>query len=123
MGRWRQYSIPFRGLKEGKHSFHFDLDDKFFDYFESSEVKQGEILARIDLEKHSQFLELHFHLSGIVLVTCDRCLDSFPLDITHQARLYVRFGEETFEQSDEILILADSENEIRLEQYFYEFIA
>ena len=122
MGRLRQYSIPFRGLKEGRHSFHFDIDDKFFDYFESSEMNAGEILARIDLEKHSQFLELHFHMSGNVIVTCDRCLDSFPLDIKHKAKLYVRFGEETHEESDEILILADSENEIRLEQYFFEFI-
>jgi uncharacterized metal-binding protein YceD (DUF177 family) len=64
---------------------------------------------------------LHFHLSGTVFVTCDRCLDSFPLDVRHKARLYVRFGEETVEQSDEILILSHSENEIRLEQYFYEF--
>ena len=122
VGGLRKYSIPFRGLKEGKHSFHFDIDNKFFDIFESSEVKKGEILARIDLEKHSQFLELNFHLSGNVIITCDRCLDSFSQGINHQARLYVQFGEETHEQSDELLILADSENEIRLEQYLYEFI-
>ena len=122
MGRWRQYSIPFRGLKEGKHCFHFDIEDTFFEYFESTEIKAGKILARIDLEKHSQFLELQFHLSGVVTVTCDRCLDSFPLEINHRARLYVRFGEKTYEQNDEILFLAHSENEIRLEQYLYEFI-
>ena len=76
----------------------------------------------MDLEKHSQFLELHFNLSGTVIVCCDRCLEYFPLEIKHQARLYIRFGEKTHEQTDEVLVLADSENEIGLEQYFYEFI-
>ena len=81
MGGLRQYSIPFRGLKEGKHQFHFDIDETFFDHFESSEINRGEVLARIDLEKHSQFLELHFYLSGTVHVKCDRCLEDFPLEI------------------------------------------
>jgi uncharacterized protein len=122
VGGLGQYSIPFRGLKEGKHQFHFDIDDAFFDHFESSEIGRGELMARIDLDKHSQFLELHFFISGTVQVTCDRCLEEFPLEIQHQARLYIRFGEETLEQTDEVQILADSENEVRLEQYLYEFI-
>ena len=122
VGGLKQYSIPFRGLKEGKHSFHFDIENTFFDRFESSEVHEGEILVRIDLEKHSQFLELGFHLSGEIRVNCDRCLEPFPLEIKHQANLYVRFGEETHEQTDEVLILADSANEIILDQYLFEFI-
>lgn len=122
MGGLRQYSIPFRGLKEGRHQFHFDIDEAFFDHFESSEISNGDLMARIDLEKHSQFLELHFSISGTVRVTCDRCLEEFPLEIRHQAKLYIRFGEVTHEQTDEVQILADSENEVRLEQYLYEYI-
>ena len=122
MGGLRKYSIPFRGLTEGKHQFHFDIDEAFFDHFESSEISRGDLLARIDLDKRSQFLELNFYISGTVRVICDRCLEDFSLDIQHQARLYIRFGEKTHEQTDEVLVLADSENEIRLEQYFYEFI-
>ena len=122
MGGLRQYSIPFRGLIEGKHQFHFDIEEAFFDHFDSSEIKRGEVLVRVDLEKHSQFLELHFHLSGHVIVNCDRCLEDFPLEIQHQARLYIRFGEVTQEQTDEILVLADSVNEVMIEQYLYEFI-
>ena len=36
--------------------------------------------------------------------------------------MYVRFGETTQEQSEEVLILADSVSEVRLEQYIYEYI-
>jgi len=122
VGGLRQYTIPFRGLKEGKHQFHFDIEDTFFEHFDPSEIGGANVLARVDLDKHSQFLELHFSLSGNVNVVCDRCLEVFPLYIQHQARLYIRFGEETHEQTDEVLTLADSENEVKLEQYFYEYI-
>ena len=122
MGGLRQYAIPFRGLKEGKHRYHFDIEDSFFEHFDSSEISGADMLARIDLEKHSQFLELHFSLSGNVIVSCDRCLEEFPLEIQHQAKLYIRFGEHTYEQTDEVLVLADSENEVKLGQYLYEYI-
>lgn len=122
MGGLRQFAIPFRGLEEGRHRFHFDIDGSFFEHFESSEIHRGDVIARVDLEKHSQFLELDFSLSGTVMVACDRCLEEFPLEIAHHARLYVRFGEQTHEQTDEVLILADSENELELGQYLYEFI-
>ena len=122
MGGLRQYTIPFRGLKEGKHEFEFVADNSFFEHFESSEVNKGLVRIYIELIKHSHFLELHFEISGKVTVSCDRCLEPFVLGIDHQAELYIRFGEKSFEQSEEVIILADSTNEIRLEHYIYEYI-
>ncbi len=118
----RKYAIPFRGLKEGKHRYEFVADNSFFEQFDSSEIEKGLVTIRVELTKHAQFLELHFNLAGKVTVTCDRCLDSFLLPIEHQAVLYVRFGEKTYEQSEEVLVLADSVNEVRLDQYIFEYI-
>ena len=39
-----------------------------------------------------------------------------------QTLVDIRFGEKTIEQSDDLLILAESENEIRLDQFIYEYI-
>ena len=122
MAGLRQYAIPFRGLKEGRHSFEFVTDNSFFEQFDTSEVSKGLVKVQVELIKHSQFFEFHFDLSGRVTVTCDRCLEPFAMGIEHQAVLYVRFGEKTYEQSGEVLILADSSNEIRLDQYIYEYI-
>jgi uncharacterized metal-binding protein YceD (DUF177 family) len=118
----RQYAIPFRGLKEGTHSYEFIADVSFFEQFDSSEIKKGLVRVLVDLVKHNQFLELHFSLDGKVTVQCDRCLEPFAMGIRHGAVLYVRYGETTHEESDEVLILADSASEIRLEQYIYEYI-
>jgi uncharacterized protein len=117
-----QYAIPFRGLKEGKHNYEFVADNSFFEQFDTSEVQKGLVTIHVELIKHSQFLELHFELSGKVTVVCDRCLESFVLGIAHDAVLYIRFGEKTYEQSEEVQILADSTNEVKLEQYIYEYI-
>lgn len=117
-----QYAIPFRGLREGKHSYEFVADNSFFEQFDSSEIKKGLVKIHVELIKHSQFLELHFEISGKVTVICDRCLEPFVFGIGHQAVLYIRFGEITHEQSEEILILADSASVVKLEQYIYEYI-
>ncbi len=117
-----QYTIPFRGLKEGKHDLNFVVDNSFFEQFESSEVKRGLVNVQVELIKHSQFLELQFDINGKITVNCDRCLEPFVIRITHQAMLFIRFGEETLEQSDELLILADSANEVHLDQLIYEYI-
>ena len=122
MGGLRQYAIPFTGLKEGKHDFNFVVDNSFFEQFESSEVKRGVVNVQVELIKHSQFLELQFDINGKITVNCDRCLEPFVIRISHQAMLYIRFGEETLEQSDELLILADSVNEVHLDQFIYEYI-
>ena len=122
MAGLRQYSIPFRGLSEGKHDFEFVADDSFFEHFESSEVKKGLVKIGIELIRHAQFLELSFEISGRVTVICDRCLEPFAMGISSEAMLYVRFGEKTHEQSEEVLILADSSNELDLSQYIYEYV-
>jgi uncharacterized metal-binding protein YceD (DUF177 family) len=118
----RNFTIPFRGLKDGKHEFEFVADNSFFEQFDLSEVKKGLVRIIVELVKHAQFLELHFRVKGKVTVTCDRCLDPFVLGIEHQAVLYIRFGERSYEQSEEVVILANSANEIRLDQYVYEYI-
>jgi uncharacterized protein len=122
VGGLRQYTIPFRGLNEGRHDFNFVVDNSFFEQFESSEVKRGLVNVQVELIKHSQFLELQFDINGKITVNCDRCLEPFVIRITHQALLYIRFGEETLEQSDELLIIADSANEVHLDQLIYEYI-
>lgn len=118
----KQYAIPFRGLKEGTHGFEFIADNSFFEQFDSSEIRKGLVKVHVELIKHSQFLELHFDLKGRVTVPCDRCLEPFALGISHRAVLYVRFGERTYEQAENVLILEDSSSEVNTAQYIYEYI-
>jgi len=47
----KQYRIPFSGLNAGKHNFEFDINKKFFDCYEHSIVKDGNLKAEVELQK------------------------------------------------------------------------
>ena len=39
----KDFIIPFVGLNEGIHDFTFNVDDKFFESFDYSEIKKGKV--------------------------------------------------------------------------------
>ncbi len=52
------YTIPLAGLKEGRHSFDFEINEEFFEKFEESEVKEGKLVANVEIEKRSTLADL-----------------------------------------------------------------
>ena len=100
----------------------FDIDDKFFDDYEQSEITKGKVKAEVDLDKRTSMLEFHFRIAGNVTIICDRCLDEFEMPIEYEATLFVKFGDTSEEQTDEIIVLSHNEFEIDVAQYIYEFV-
>lgn len=116
------YDIPFVGLKQGKHEFDYQIKDNFFSDKEYSLVKKGNVEVELDLTKQDVLLILEFRISGEVWVECDRCLEEFPLEIEAENRIIIKFGDEAFEESDEIVVIPRESSEINVEQFIYEFI-
>ena len=100
----------------------FDIVDKFFDDYEQSEITKGKVKAEVDLDKRTSMLEFHFRIAGNVTIICDRCLDEFEMPIEYEATLFVKFGDTSEEQTDEIIVLSHNEFEIDVAQYIYEFV-
>lgn len=119
----KEYIIEFAGLSAGEHLYELSVDDKFFANLDYSEIKQGEILVKVNLLKQSAMLVLHFDISGTVKVICDRCADNFDMPLHGNNKLIVKVGGD-FEQSedDDITCVADNEHKIDLTQYIYEYI-
>ncbi|RPH34290.1 MAG: DUF177 domain-containing protein [Bacteroidales bacterium] len=116
------YSIHFKGLKVGKHTFRFEINNKFFEAFEEGEIKQGELNVDVTLNRQNQMLDLAISIEGVVEVMCDRCLENFDLPISYKGSLYVKFGGIKSEEDDEIIILTNDDSEINLAQYIYESV-
>lgn len=116
------YLIPVRGIKEGPHSFEFEIGKDFFDLFEESEIKEGELTAIVILEKSPSHIDLEIKISGYVRVSCDRCLEMFNHHVECQNRLLVKFGHELDDSNPDIITLPYDESELDLKQYIYEFI-
>lgn len=118
----KMYSIEFKGLSQGKHSFTFDLDDKFFAKFEGSEFSRGQLRADVLLIKGEQLLELQTTIAGTIEVTCDRCLELFDLPLSYQGTLYVKIGKAGTSTDDDIMFIDADEYQIDLAQYLYESV-
>lgn len=119
----KQFSIPFTGLKLGKHQFEFDIDKSFFDAFEYSLVKNGALKANVELDKQETMLILAFHIAGTIQLSCDKCLADFAQKIEINERQIVKFAEDELESDDlEIINLNKRETNIDVSGLIYEFI-
>jgi uncharacterized protein len=117
-----KYEIAFKGLKEGDHQFEFELDDAFFDKFENSEVKKGSLVAKVLLTKQSTLLILEFTVKGYVELMCDRCLDQYNQKINNKNKLFVKFGLEEEEMSDDVIVISFEDHQINVAQYLFELV-
>ncbi len=117
----KQYTVSFSGLKNGVHEFDFQLDNPFFEAFENPEIRKASIHAKLSLDKRPNFLELTFHLRGVVYLPCDLCLDEFALPLDDTRHLLVKFTDQETEEEEDVVYLLRGEYEINIAQYLYEF--
>ena len=47
----KEFEIPFVGLKIGKHNFEYQIDNKFFEYFEYEEFNDVNVDVNLELDK------------------------------------------------------------------------
>ena len=119
----KQFSIPFTGLKIGKHQFDFEVDNSFFEAFEYSLVKKGNLKAEVELDKQETMLLLQIRIKGTIVLDCDKCLAEFEAPIDVQERQIVKFAEDELESDDlEIIVLSKKESELDISNLIYEFI-
>ena len=115
-------TIPISGLKEGHHSLEFEINNEFFEKFEESEVKEGTLIALIETDKRSTHIDLAIRIKGLVHISCDRCLGEFRQPVSCENRLLVKFGKVHDESDPDLITIPADENELDLNQYFYEYI-
>jgi len=122
MNYLRHFIIPFSGLKVGNYTFTFEIEDKFFEHFEYSEIKKGKLHIDCQLDKQARMMVLYFDITGTVRVPCDRCAEEFDQPIEGKQKLIVKFGVDHTEEAEDILVITDKEHELDVSQYLYEYI-
>jgi len=118
----RQYIIPFSGLKAGNYDYSFEIDGRFFEEFEYSEIREGKLHVDCLLEKQDRMMIFSFRIKGAVRVICDRCAGEFDWPVEGKQQLIVKFGQEHTEEAEDILVITEKEHELDLSQYLYEYI-
>ncbi len=118
----KEFTIPFVGLKLGKHQFNFKLKKAFFEHFEYDEFNDAAINLEVQLEKMNTLLEFTLIFSGNVNVACDITNEPFDQDISGTYHFVVKFGEEYNDEDEDILIIPHGSYEVNIQQFIYESI-
>ncbi|MDR2125883.1 MAG: DUF177 domain-containing protein [Prevotellaceae bacterium] len=119
-----KYNVIFSGLSIGKHDFIFEIDDKFFEQFAYSEIKQGKLSVNVELNRMSASMIAKITINGKVVTVCDRCLDDVSIDVKFEGTLLVKYGESdnNTDMNDEIIYLNRGDDTIKFAQYIYDSI-
>lgn len=123
MSQLSEFILPLKSLSLGKHTYNYHLDDAWFEEIDAVEVRQGDLLAQVEVDYAGRAYELKLMVKGQVKVPCDRCLADMELAIDAESRLLVKMGECYDEESDEVLVIPESEGELNIAWFLYEIIA
>ena len=122
MAQLAKYNIAFKGLSEGSHEFDYLIERNFFEYFAGGIADDGNVNVKVILEKQSAFMVLWFHISGTVKIQCDRCLDLFDQPIENENKIFIKYGEQNFEEGDDVIWVGQGDNQINVAKLIYDFI-
>lgn len=118
--RLKEYRVAFRGLSEGRHTFSYELDSRFFDCFEATKGTVGMVKAVAEIVKTSLLMEVKIRIEGQVKAVCDRCLCELDLAVEGEMNLYVKQAERDSGNDDDYIVLAPDDDYIDLGPYLYE---
>lgn len=116
-----QYIIQFGGLPLGEHQFEFEINNKFFEQFNDTEITRAHIDVVATLIKQNTVMQILFDFTGTVGLACDRCLIDYDCPISGHEKLIMKHGN-TDESNDEMLVLPEGVEQANVSQYLYEYI-
>lgn len=122
MRKLAEYTIPYVGLKLGKHRFEYEIDNTFFEHFGYDEFNDARLKLDLLFDKKTTMMELTFTVSGIVNVNCDLTNEPYDQPIDGELFLVIKFGDEYNDDNEDLLILPHGEYEVNIQQYIYELV-
>lgn len=123
MGRFAQYELPVKGLKNGIHTYEFHINEAFFNNFPDTPVVKANIEVLLKLDKRPEMFILDFAIEGFVETDCDRCLAPIQLPIKGIHQLLVKLKEDTGGENDPDVVFVDPEiSKFGVAEYLYEYV-
>lgn len=122
MRKSSDFMIPFVGLKDGRHQFDFKIDNTFFADFDYADFHKSHFDVSVLLEKKTTLLEFHFKAKGFVTIACDLSTELFDLPLHPSDDLVVKFGSNTEQTDDRILVIPVGSYQVDISQQIYEMI-
>ena len=123
MGKFDLYKVDLKNIRTDVQECNYLLDSQYFANIEGEDIQKGKVNVSVTITKVADAFNFSFHFEGTVTIPCDRCLDDMVFPIDTNSRLIVKFGKDYSEESDEIVVIPETEGVINLAWFLYEFVA
>jgi len=114
MGKYTEFKLPLKSLGVGTHEFEYNLDKQFFVNMESSDIHDADLSVHLTVQYNGDIYNLDFHITGEVVLICDRCLDDLHYPITASYHIVVKYGEDYNDDNDEVLEIPETDNTLNV---------
>lgn len=110
-------------MPDGTHEYKYELGKTFFKNMENDDIRDADVHVELTVKHRGELYELHFTMEGMLTLLCDRCLDDleFPVDTTYD--INVKYGEDYNDDSDDLLIIPESDNYLNVAYMIYDTVA
>lgn len=118
-----KFTINYTALPVGEHRYEYHIDGSFFADYDYSSVNDADLTIHLIFKKESERLfELQFHITGTVMVQCDRCLSNYAQKVNIKELLFVKLGEEYLEESDDKITWPENKPSFDLEPHIHDYV-
>jgi uncharacterized metal-binding protein YceD (DUF177 family) len=115
--------IQISSLREGTHSFHFELDSRFSESFTNDFFSKPNLKVEIILIVSETMIQANLNINGDTELICDRSLRPFRRPIKENLVHFYKYGEEEAELSDELDVIHPERVSLDFDQLIYDTIA
>lgn len=123
MGKFSAYKLPLKSLPQGSHDFDFKLGKQFFADMENADIRDADLDCHVTVTLKGDMYELVMHITGELTLLCDRCLDELPWPVDTDYRIYVKYGEDYNDDSDELLEIPEGDADLNIAYMIHDTVA
>jgi uncharacterized protein len=118
-----EYIVEFSGLKNGSHSYEWNLNDAFFDGFNRDGFQNTNLVVKARMDKDETMLVFNLALNGTLQFDCDRCLTPFNFLLKGNKTLVFKLnGLESIEEDEDLFVLKDAEYQLDLAPHLNDLV-
>ena len=90
---------------------------------ESADIRDARLKVIATVNVKGDIFELTLKVSGEITLICDRCLDEMQMPVDTEYSVFVKYGEDYNDDSDNLLVIPESDNFLNIAYILYDTVA
>ena len=118
----KELAIDIPRQSNASSEIAYQLDGTFFQLFENSLLKKGQLDVKVKRDKIPRRIQLLFEIKGEVELVCDRSLEEFNYPVCIEQAVHFKLGDENKELDVDLYMIEQQASTINVAQHIYDFV-